>query len=60
MINDYAPTSSAEDETVEQFYDDHEKATADSGSNYKIITGDFNARNGTKTKEEVFKSMGTF
>ena len=60
MINDYAPTSSAEDEKVEQFYDDIERAMADSDSKYKIITGDFNAKIGNKTKEEDFKSMGAF
>ena len=41
MINVYAPTSSAEDEQVEQFYDDIERAMADSDSRYKLITGDF-------------------
>ena len=60
MINTYAPTSSAEDEKVEQFYDDIERAMADSDSKYKIITGDFNANIGTKTKEEYSKSMGAF
>ena len=60
VINAYAPTSSAEDEKVEQFYDDIERAMADSYSKYKIITGDFNAKIGTKTNEEDFKSMGTF
>ena len=38
MINAYAPTSCAEDEKVEQFYD-IERAMADSDSEYKIITG---------------------
>ena len=60
MINAYAPTSSAEDEKVEQFYDDIERAMADSDSKYKIITGDFNSKIKTKKKEEVFKSMGAF
>ena len=62
VINAYAPTStfSAEDEKVEQFHDDVERAVADSDSKYTIITGDFNAKIGTKTKEEDFKSMGAF
>ena len=34
VINAYAPTSSAEDEKVEQFYDDIERAMADSDSKY--------------------------
>ena len=36
-INAYAPASSAEGEKVEQFYDDIERATADSHSKHKII-----------------------
>ena len=59
-LNAYAPTSSAEDEKVEQFYDDIEKAMADSDSKYKIFTEDFTTKIGTKTKEEDFKSMGAF
>ena len=59
MINAYAPTSSAKDEKVEQFYDDTERSMADSDSKYKIITADFNAKIRTKTKED-FKSMGAF
>ena len=50
MIYAYAPTFSAEDEKVEQFYDDIERTMADSDSKYKIITGDFNAKIGTNTK----------
>ena len=57
--NAYALTSSAEDEEVEQFYDDIERAMAESDFKYKIITGDFNPKIGTKTKED-FKSMGAF
>ena len=50
-----------EDEKVEQFYDDIiERAMADSGSKYKIITGDFNAKNRTRTKKEDFNGMGAF
>ena len=60
VINAYAPTSSAVDEKVEQYYDDIERAMAGSDSRYKIITGDFNTTIGTKTKEEDFKSMGAF
>ena len=60
MIDAYAPTYSAEDEQVEHFYDDIERAMADSDSRYKIITRNFNAKNGANTKEEDFKSMGAF
>ena len=51
VINAYAPTSTAEDEKVEQFYD-VERAVGDCVSKYKIITGDFNAKIGTKTKQD--------
>ena len=60
VINAYAQTSSAEDEEVEQFYNDIERAMADSDSKYKIITGDFNAKIATKTKEGDFESMQAF
>ena len=56
VLNAYAPTSSAEDEKVEQFYDEIERAMADSDSRYKIITGDFNAKTETKTKEKTSKA----
>ena len=59
VINAYTPTFSAEDEKVEQFYNDIERAMAYSDSKYKIITGNFNAKIGTKRKED-FKSMGAF
>ena len=57
VINAYAPTSSVEDSKVEQFYDDIERAMADSDSKCNIFTGDFNTTIGTKTKEEDFKGM---
>ena len=60
VINAYAQTSSAEDEEVEQFHNDIERAMADSDSKYKIITGDFNAKIATKTKEGDFESMQAF
>ena len=60
VMNAYAATSCAEDDKVKQFFDDIERAMADSDSKYKIITGDFSAIIGTKTKEEDFKSMGAF
>ena len=59
MINAFAPSSSAEDEKVEQFYD-IEKAMADSDSKYRITTEDVTAKIETKTKEGDFKSLGAF
>ena len=44
---------------MEPFYDDIEREMAGSDSEYKIST-DFNAKIGTKTKEEDFKSMAAF
>ena len=44
------------DEKVEQFYDDIERAMADSDSKYKIITGNFNAKIGTKTKKKTSRA----
>ena len=60
MINAYTLSSSAEDEQVEQFCDGIERAKADSDSvsKYMIITEDFHAKIGTKTKEDDFKSKG--
>ena len=55
MIN----TSKASTEGEKQFYD-IERAIAGSDSKYKVITGDFNAKIGTKTKAEDLKSMGAF
>ena len=40
---------------MKQFYNDIEKAMNDSDSKHKIITGDYNAKSGTNTKEEVLK-----
>ena len=37
VTNAYAPTYSVEDEKVEQFYDDIERAKDDSDSKYRII-----------------------
>ena len=44
VINAFVPTSGAEDEKVEQFYDDIERAMAYSDSKYKIIAEDFNEK----------------
>ena len=42
---------------MEKFCDDIERAMTDSDSEYKIITREFTAKIGTKTKEDL-KSMG--
>ena len=56
VINAYAPTSSAEDENVEQYYDDTERAMTDSDSKYMIITGDLNAKFEQKQKKKTSKA----
>ena len=58
MINAYAPTSSAEDEKVEQFYD-IERAIADSDSKYNIIARDFNAKKGNLNKKMRLQKHGS-
>ena len=50
VINACAPTSSTGDEKVDRFYDGIERAMAESDPKSKIITGDFSAKIGTKTK----------
>ena len=57
IIMAYAPTSSSTDEAIETFYESIENALKDSASKYKILIGDFNAKIGTKDKEETFQSM---
>ena len=59
VMDAYEPTYSAEDEQVEHFYDEIERAMADSDSRYKIRIGNVNAKIGAKTEED-FKSMGAF
>ena len=62
-MNACAKTSGAENEKLEQFYDGIEREMTDSGSKYQTISGDFNVKIGTKTKqktEEDSKSMGAF
>ena len=56
--NAYASRSSA-GENVEGFNGDVERAMADSDSKYQIITGDFNTKSGTETKEH-FKTTKVF
>ena len=59
VINAYAPISSAEDENMEQFYDDIERAMADSDSNYQSLQ-EISMQKMELKQEEDFKSMGAF
>ena len=59
VINAYAPTPIADNEKVEQFYDDIERAMANSDSKYKIIIGDFNATNWNQNKRRRLQKHGS-
>ena len=56
VITACAPTSSAEDEKMEQLYDDTEIPLADIDSEYK--TGDFGAKTEVKQKKKTSKTWG--
>ena len=60
IVMTYAPTSSSTDEDIEIFYEHVENALKDSTAKYKILIGDFNAKIGTKGKEEKIQSMGSY
>ena len=60
IIQVYAPTSSYEDEEVEMFYEEIEKATYRKQCKHRIIMGDFNAKIGKKGKGEFFQCTGPF
>ena len=53
------PTYLAEDEKVEQCYDDVERAMADTNKRHQIITKNFDATLGDKREEQIFKTLGS-
>ena len=59
VIQAYAPTSTHDDEEVETFYEDIEKALDENRSYFQYIVGDFNAKIG-KREEESETSIGKF
>ena len=59
VIQAYAPTSTHDDEEVEAFYEDVEKAIGENRSHFQYIVGDFNAKLG-KREEESEVSIGNF
>ena len=59
VIQAYAPTSTHDNEEVEAFYEDVEKAIGENRSHYQYIVGDFNAKLG-KREEENEVSIGNF
>ena len=59
VIQAYAPTSTHDDEEVETFYEDVEKAMVENRTHYQFIVGDFNAKLG-KREEESETSIGNF
>ena len=58
LVQVYAPTTSYEEEEIEKFYEDLEKAIHTSPSYYTIIMGDFNAKIGIKDEKEEIRGMG--
>ncbi|GFS08192.1 endonuclease-reverse transcriptase [Elysia marginata] len=58
VIQVYAPTSDYEDTEIEAFYEDLAKAMEMKGRGNIIIMGDFNAKIGTKKKEEDLECIG--
>jgi hypothetical protein len=59
VIQVYAPTSTHDDDEVEQFYEDVEKAMDENPSHYQYLIGDFNAKLG-KREEDSEVSIGSF
>lgn len=59
LIQVYAPTSTHDDEEVERFYEDVEKALNENPSHYQYLIGDFNAKLG-KREEDSEVSIGSF
>lgn len=59
IIHGYAPTSSAEDEEADQFYEDITNARKLEKAYYTVITGDFNAKIGRK-KDGDTEHTGNF
>lgn len=59
IIHCYAPTSTASDESIQQFYEDITRAKNSENSHYVIITGDFNAKVGKRESNDT-KYVGNF
>ena len=59
VIQAYAPTSAAEEEEIDQFYDDINRALTDSACRHTFLIGDFNAKV-SKRMDEVEEVIGSF
>ena len=53
IIHVYAPTNAAEDENVEQVYEDIRTARQKENAHFLLVTGDFNAKIGNKTLDDT-------
>ena len=60
VIMVYAPTSSASEAELDQFYETVEAALTDTKARYKVLIGDFNAKIGVKTNNEPCQSLGLY
>ncbi|KAL0860435.1 hypothetical protein ABMA27_009824 [Loxostege sticticalis] len=59
VVQVYAPTSKAPDEDIEQVYEDVSKCIHENKTTYTIVTGDFNAKIGTRADDSE-TIMGNF
>ena len=60
IIQIYAPTSDHDDETVDMFYEELEKAMDKKAGSHHIVMGDFNAKTGVRNINENMKCAGPF
>ena len=60
IIQVYAPTCDHDNETIELFYEELEKAIDKKACSHHIVMGDFNAKTGVKNINDNMKFTGSF
>ena len=60
IIQVYAPTGDHDNETVELFYEELEKAMDKKACSHHIVMGDFNAKIGVRNINDTMKCTGPF
>ena len=60
IIQVYAPTCDHDNETVELFYEELEKAMDKKACSHHIVMGDFNAKIGVRNINDTMKCTGPF